>query len=463
MTTGEAGTARVTLPRPLRRGTLGTASLVAVAVLLAMAQLLLTPLPAQAHETVELSSPSAGARLESGPATVSVTLTGPLDPDAPVSLSVADARGRAVPTGDPVLSGDLRTVTVSVAGGTSEGAFLVEFAGVTADTHPVRAAFAFTVGDAVPISASGSATDAAGAHPVTAALNDIATLLGYLGLALAGALVLLRLGGASPGRSASRTVLSGCLLMAASALAALLLHGPLVAGAGPAAALQGDLLGATVASSHGRLLLLRCAAALVLAAVALPMLRARSAPAPAPTRENVAMVTGLTVLVSFAGTGHPSTDDLSFLTLTAGMVHSGAMAAWLGGLLLTAVRATAGAGHPPVTVQQLRVLAELATVAVVLVLSSGLYLAWRTVGTPAAMLTTGYGAVLAVKLALVLGLLSVAARGRQALRDHDAEPGASPTAVLQRVRTGVLLEVALAVAVLVTVAQLVSTTPPTVP
>lgn len=167
--------------------------------------------------------------------------------------------------------------------------------------------------------------------------------------------------------------------------------------------------------------------------------------------------------MSFAATGHPATDDLALPTLVAGIVHSGAMAVWLGALAVTAVT---GAGHhdePGTAVRRLGVLSRLAAGAVLLVVASGIYLAWRTLGSPAALLTTAYGAALSTKLALVLALLAVAAWGRRALRRRNPEPAGSRGPVLLHVRTSVLLEVVLAVAVLVAVARLVSTAPPLVP
>ena len=313
-----------------------TAAVVAVsAVLLALPLVVAAP-SAMAHESVESTSPASSARLDGGPTTVAVTLTGPLGDDAPVTLSVTDTQNRPVTAGAPTVSADRRTVSVAVAPGTVSGSYLVRFAGVTGDSHPIRTAFAFTVGDATAVTASGSVAGSDAADPGTVTLNETVTVLGYLGgwcqtaiwpkncvipsvkpqvrglrlgqlshnlakntsllgLALAGGLVLLRTGGAPLTSAARAAVLGGCLLTAATAVVAVAVHGPLVTGAGPGAALHPELLGSTLAVPHGRLLVLRAVAALVLAAAAAPMLRAqmpgapmpgprRDAPAPAPAR-----------------------------------------------------------------------------------------------------------------------------------------------------------------------------------
>ena len=135
----------------------------------------------------------------------------------------------------------------------------------------------------------------------------------------------------------------------------------------------------------------------------------------------VAAAGGLLALWSLTGVGHVADSGAPWLQALL-FLHLAAAAFWIGILLplrrLLATRETlalaAGLGSRFGTIAQ-------ATVPVLVL--AGAVMAWQLLGHPAALVTTGYGVTLLVKLVAVAGLLAAAAANRfrfvPALRDGD--------------------------------------------
>src|SRR5207248_33031 len=114
-----------------------------VATSVAIATVLLTALPASAHAMLQATTPGDGAHLDTAPSVVTMTFSEPVS--APLgAVRVFDARGRRVDNGN-VVARDA-TVSLGLDGSLADGCYIVTWRVISADSHPVRGAFNFTVG-----------------------------------------------------------------------------------------------------------------------------------------------------------------------------------------------------------------------------------------------------------------------------------------------------------------------------
>ena len=178
------------------------AARLAVAVLAACAGLLAFAGPASAHAVLISSDPRAGADISVAPARVTLTFDEAVGL-RPGYLRVIDGTGRRVDTGSAYHpSGHDEIVTVRLRGGLGRAAYLASYRVISADSHPVAGAVAFTVGGAAPVAARpvGNTTD-----PFVSALFDAARSVTFLGLALFGGtwLLLVMRRGRRPGPGAN--------------------------------------------------------------------------------------------------------------------------------------------------------------------------------------------------------------------------------------------------------------------
>jgi putative copper resistance protein D len=109
-----------------------------------------------------------------------------------------------------------------------------------------------------------------------------------------------------------------------------------------------------------------------------------------------------------------------------------------------------------VTARALRCFSDLATIAVLLVLGSGVFNAWMLVGSLSALISTGYGNALLVKLVLVAAMVALALFNRLFLLPALAMRG---DAALPRLERNVVIEIVLGAVVLV-VASVLGNLPP---
>jgi methionine-rich copper-binding protein CopC len=128
----------------------------------ALAALLLAPIPALAHAELAATIPEAGAELEAPPDEVVLVFEGELDAEAS-TFTVTDGDGTEVGRGEVDLQvaerNELRgPVTID-----APGEYTVAWSIVAADGHPDEGAFTFTVAPADE--AGGSTPDTALASP----------------------------------------------------------------------------------------------------------------------------------------------------------------------------------------------------------------------------------------------------------------------------------------------------------
>ena len=475
-----------------RSSTRGTrVAVLAAGVLCCLLAGLVTAGPAVAHATLVSTDPGQGARLEAPPGRVSLTFSESVSLGAGYAR-VLDSGGQRVDTGTASVDGGVLAVPLRTD--LPDGGYLVTYRVVSADSHPVSGAFSFVVGEGALVPAGAAGEDRG--DPLVSTALPAARLLVFAGLALAIGVPALALlcwpaGWGSP--RLRRLAAAGTAAVAVGSGLTFLLQGPYAAATGLGTVLDPDLLAATARSGAGAALLVRAGLALALAAVLLPVWR--SGAPPSTGRLPVAGLLAAGLVLSTAATGHPVAGSWPGLAVAVAAVHVAAMAVWLGGLagLLAGPLARSADGPDPATV--LPGWSRLAFGAVAALVVSGAVQTVREVGSPTALLVTPYGRVLLVKLLLVAVLLGAAGVSRAWVHQRlgvrrrrgsprtvtahafaaagsgappaECTPAAAPVPAraeeaarqLPSLRRSVLVEVAVAVAVLALSAVLVGTPP----
>lgn len=421
--------------------------------------LVFAAVPASAHVEIVSSAPGDGARLSAAPPVVSVTLSENIGIQ-PGSLKVVDLSGTEVDSGPVFQPGDVaEQVAVRLKPGLPDGSYLVEYAFVSADSHPVRGTFAFVVGAGPLVTSAGAVSAATGTDPAVDAVSTAVRWLSYAGVVLLGGLafVLVCRPVAATAARARRLLRRGAVLVGGTAVATFVLQGPYAAGRGLSAVFDPALLADTLRVAYGKLLLLRLAAVVALAVVTARLTGASDRLR--PRFENLAMVAGFLVLLTFSATGHPVTDPVMFVSVTADLVHLGAIAIWVGGLVQLALCLYRPATGEDVTAVAAK-FSRVAAVAVTAIALSGAVLALRIVPSVPALWSTRFGVLVLLKIAGLAALLAVASRSRRALSSRPAPgPTATLTTNLRRLRLAVTAEVLLS-AVVLALAALLTVTPP---
>ena len=314
----------------------------------------------------------------------------------------------------------------------------------SSDTHPVSGSFRFSVG--APSIVTG--------RLLAVPRNDLAGLIlggmraaGYVGLALGPGLLLVVLWLWPEGLSDRRTrrlLWVGLSLLVASTMGAQLFQA-VWAGGQPLSTIwssPGSL------NTHSRRLdqLMFMRYFLTFAFVFALMMTALARPAPpsrpgretrdAPPEERPAQVTtgpppwvlmlaagtSAALMATWALAGHAAAGSGSPVALAANLLHLLALSTWLGGLALVAVSLRPASRTDDLAAVLPR-FSRLAFACVALIVLTGTYLAWREVGSVAALWSTEYGRLLSVKLIAVVALIALGNLARRWVQRH---PPSSP-------------------------------------
>jgi copper transport protein len=382
--------------RSVRRGLILVAG-VATAILLGAG-------PASAHATLESTTPSQGSEVSAAPAAVSLHFSEAVGINGR-SVQVLDSRGGRVDTGAPRhATGQAGTVEVGLKSGLPVGSYAVVWHVVSADSHPVGGTFTFGVGVA-----PGSPPAAAGGSAIVGALDLLARDGAYLGLVLMAGVaffVIVVWPGGATRRRVLTTVRAGTIASVVSAGALLVLQGPYGSGLGLGSIFDQGLLGETLSSRYGRLLVLRIVVlVLIFPGLATALTRGR-----AQSARN--LVGAGALLATFSLAEHAGQGSLVAVDAPADALHLAAATVWLGGLaaILLAIL-----GQLPSSdlARFLPRWSRVAMVAVAVLVSTGVYRAWREIGSWAALLGTPYGRLVLYKIIALTVMLFAAEQGRR--------------------------------------------------
>lgn len=421
--------------------------------------------PAAAHAELESTDPVGGAVLDTPPEQVTLAFSEAVVVPAD-AVRVYDRDGARIDTGPPAHpDGRSHEVTADLTD-LGDGAYVVSWRVVSADSHPIHGAFTFRVGDAPVGDTQALLQQLLNAEGSS---HTVGVVYGIVRFAAFAALILL-VGGVAflfsvwpAGLQRARTLLVGAWVAAVTTTAAGICLQAVYATTRPLGdALRWSIVNDVFDTRFGRAWLAR----LLLLAIAAPLLAlaARSD----HRRRTLAVPLGALALVVLATpgiAGHPGADSPAALTVAADTAHLAAVSFWLGGLtLLTLLVLRHGDVDDAVAV--VRRFSPAAFASVVVILVTGAFQGWRQSRSVDAVTDTTYGRLLLAKVALFAAMVSLAALSRARVRRRAFAPGlnAGPGAAaasppLVRLRRAVGGEAVVAVGVLALTALLVNTLP----
>jgi copper transport protein len=397
---------------------------------------------AYAHAVLLASTPADGAVLDRAPERVMLRFN---EPVRVISLRLIDEGGQvtALAQGSESTPDQVEAPLPSL----SRGSYVVSWRALSVDGHPVGGSVFFTLGRGQRHVDPGEMVRDAGmpaglriAHLVARALACAGALLAA-GLALF--LVLFGRHLAVDHRAIARHAIAAALLGAGATVIGAAIQSAMLAGGLPDA-LNPTTLARVLGTGFGLTVLLRLGG---LIAILFALIRRDFA-------SMVGAAGALAVAASFALTGH--TARLDSPVLSAVLVFHFLAAAFWTGSFIPLIRAARGT-DVEATRELMLAFSAVALVLVPGLVAAGAAIAWFLIGDLPALVTTPYGLALTAKITLVAGMLALAAVNKWRL--VPALPTGRAASV--RLRRSIVLEAALALAVIVATTALTSVPPPT--
>jgi copper transport protein len=409
--------------------------------------------PASAHAELVASTPSQGAVVTGEPTRVALRFS----EEIVLRLSavkVIGPDGRRLDTG-AVHAGPFGadSLAADLAPDARHGTFVVVWQVTAADDgHASSGTVMFAVGaPSVPASVAGLGHDR-----LTSAVYDAGQWIGFAGLAMVGGVAALHRRQPDSGDAESAAVADatpsavptwpaafGWSLLLVGTLVQLAAYAPAARGLPLTHLLDRSLISVTLATREGHAYMARLVVLAVAAVVGDTVLRRATGPA-------LPLAFTLAVAATWGATGHAATGGAPGPAMVALTLHVTAMAVWVGGLFVVAVVL---AGGNTEAISAVRRFSQLAMVAVGVLVATGLYQAWREVGSISALTDTAYGRLLLAKVAILLCVLGVARRSRGTVATWR---GGGEAAALRR---NVVLELAGASVLLVLAVLLAGSAP----
>lgn len=393
---------------------------------------LVWPGRASAHASLAASDPEPGAHLREAPTSITIVFTEPVEPSV-TSVELWDQEAKRRPLGAPTFP-QPDTVVVAVPERLSPGHYTVVWRNLsTVDAHTWQGSLVFTVllPDGSPPGGMAAVIDAGASSDRPSALDSAARWIVFLAAAvLAGgmafALVVARPAVALLGTGDRERMWSATqsVALAASTLAlALAFEGALLQLLGQADRL-GDLGRADDLLLHtrfGKYLLARqgiALAGLVLAAAAWRMQSSRAGAA----AMGGLLTAGVGLLLTGSLVSHAAASDGAVWSTTIDFAHALGSALWVGALIVLGftfprwLEALRAGPRTVLAAESFRRFSALATVAVALIVGSGVLSTFVQVEAPSDLWSTNWGRALSTKLGLAVLLLGVGAYNAYALR-----------------------------------------------
>ena len=421
--------------------------------------------PALAHNTFVDSDPADGQTLAVAPTawTVRFEKSVPLES---ASGSVVNGDGTRTAL-NPPRHGDTDSVIVFDLPAGLTGDITARWRLVSTDGHVITGRVGFTVAAGAPPDTGGTTqSPGTGAPVTTTATDDNGTgvpepvrvslrLLNYLAIVLLGGILFVDLdiaGGAIATPRGRRFALWGAGAATAVPFLQFLVFTGDVRGEGEG---LGSAIGSALSLTPGGMLLLRAATGAVI------VLLVRSAITDGLRNRQLMVPIGASAamyLVALAYVGHSRSQSLPLVGVPVDVLHTAAVAVWLGGLvavLLVVVPAVPAAA----AVAAFHRFGPAAARAVLVLAVTGVVQTARLHGGVTTLFTSGHGLLLLVKIALVAAMVRLAARNRRALAGHaSAEMSDDRRVRALLVRTS-LTETAYGIGVIALTAVLVAVTP----
>ncbi|QBR93602.1 copper resistance CopC/CopD family protein [Nocardioides euryhalodurans] len=368
----------------------------AVTALVAACAVLLGAGPAAAHAELLGTDPADGAVLDTAPEAVTLTFTEPVRL-TDREITVYDAAGVSVPS-EAAASDDEVTVTLTDPEALGRGTFVVAWAVISADGHPISGSITFSVGE--PSAEVADPPPAPTSSGAVTAVQGVLAGLTYLGLLVAAGLaafVALVLPGSYGGQQTRLRIRRTTRVAAAVATVAALLMVPVASTYAQGLEL-GDLPGSL---DPGLVTAEILSVVLLVAGLGVVVVSLSSVP-PDRTQRPALLVGAALAVASPAVVGHTRSYQPEVLLVVSDVVHVAAGATWLGGLVGLVVALRALAGREELAAVTLARFSALAGGLLLAVAATGTMLAWRILGSWSAFLDTTYGQLLLVKIGLAL-------------------------------------------------------------
>jgi copper transport protein len=403
------------------------------AAVLSMTTLAFAP-QALAHAALVRAEPADGVVLPRVPAQFRLTFN---EPVSPLVLRLVTPDGSVVRL--PQVATDGPALIVALPEARGEGSYVLSWRVASEDGHPVGGTVLFSVG-----APSAGAVPAEQTNPTVRAAIWLTRLILFVGLFVG-------VGGAAFGglvaplpRLAERVAQVAMLGGLVAVTVSVWLQGLDALGASWPALIAGTTWRTGYSTAYGTTAFL----ALVALLLGLQSLRLRF-----DARAVLAGIALGTVGLALTASGHASAAAPRWLTGPAVFVHAVGVAFWLGSLLPLAMLLRVDA-----TVALAR-FSRFIRYAVAAIVVSGIVLGVVQLGWPSAPWLSPYGAVLLAKLVLLAALFGLAAYNRFVL---TAPALAGDATAQSRMRRSILIEIAVAMAILAVVALWRFTPPPRV-
>lgn len=427
---------------------------------IAVAALAALPAEASGHAILTHSTPHRGDAVPAPPPQVQFDFNEPVEVAAG-NLRVYDAEGERIDEGTVTRPANSPLkVAVPIARDTAEGVYTATYRVVSADGHPVRGGFAFTIGTPPPDAAQTAPTVAGllerdESGPAVEILYGVARGLHYAALLLLiGTVGLLTVAWPRAGVATHwprRLLLAAAATGIVSSLVALSMQGLLATGSGVDRSVSGTTLRSAFESTTGVAWIVRTglwfAVLAVLAAVRAPRPRA--------------MLLGLAaaaLVVSLPLAGHADTQSPRAVLVPADVLHVLAAGLWLGGLVLLIALYWPRQRGPldPHAAAATIAFSRVALPAMVVLVAAGAVQTWFYLDGLDSFLHGAYGIGLLAKIGLLTAVFALAAGNRRRVQ-RLAE---AAELVGSRLRSAMRAEVALAVLVLAATVVVVRSEPP---
>lgn len=414
---------------------------------------------AEAHAGLISTAPTPGEVVASSPSQIVLRFSESVEIPAH-AVRVFDANRREIAVGSPHRGASGSEVITPVPT-LPAGGYVVAWRVVSADGHPVSAAFTFAVGHgSVDADVAGAIALLAprGASRTNGVLYGVTRGVVYGSLALvigALALAVLTWRETIGDRRVRRMLVAAAAVAVTGSLLLIGFQGVNERGGTVADLGRWSTWRDEVVTHTGGWLLARAFAAALLLGVAWSMGVTRR-----PSRPIAAALVGTGVIaavVTVAMSGHAPTGRLGTLGVVADVVHVGAMSMWLGGLAFVVVGVLPSDDEESAG-RVVDRFSSIAFVSVAALVGTGVVMGWRQGVELTDPTATSYGTILVFKIGFVAVLVALAASSRRVLRGRHLRTLVGGWRTALRVR--IVAELVVAVTVLTATSLLVDAAPP---